>query len=478
MVAQLTKSPANQATLGGAAKKIAAAQAEEQQRTAGVRADIEAANAGHLSQHGMTLPQLLRKYFQIFAKRPDVFVTNDNQGRPASTNVLLRWHNSVPPEWLAVHAELGSLHFSWVFTADKAEREQYSEGYKGGRIALLDPEKFRWWPREGWQEEHYDFKEDALFDDFVNEGLTKLSYGKDEKPVNAALIFDNANDCERYPLGGIFDYLTAGAQAGFTWYWQMGPREFTDALFQASLPRDTPAETIEALLQQQGLSASEARAMRSWLGDAAVILLHQSLTPEGAARQKLAQRFPGANGTSTRNMDLDLVEKLARAGAAMKEAAWKEELDAHAKFLASGGAGGKWTLLSVSGLPMCIYQGATATAGKQLVLRLKSIKGRSAKGKNLAYADLSGAYCKDADFSGADLSHSVLTDSIFAGATFQGAKLHDADLSGARLQNANFQGADLTGADFEATDLTGADFRQAILTGAKFPGAILKDTKG
>ena len=64
-----------------------------------------------------------------------------------------------------------------------------------------------------------------------------------------------------------------------TWYWQTGPGEFTNALFQASLPRDTSPETIEELLQKQGLSATEARAMRSWLGDAAIILLHQSLTP-------------------------------------------------------------------------------------------------------------------------------------------------------------------------------------------------------
>lgn len=478
MVAQLLKSPTNQASLGDAAQKIAEAEAEEKKRTAGLRAEIDAANTRHMNEHGMTLPQLLLKYFQIFAKRPDVFITNNKQGRPASTSTLLRLRGNVPKEWLALHSEIGALHFGWVFTKDKASRAEFSEGYNGGRIVFPDPETFRWWPRQDWQAEHFDFKEDALFDDFVNEGLTKLSYGPDEDRTTAMLIFDNANDCKRHTQGSIWSYLRDGARAGFTWYWQMDPAEFTDALFQASLPRDTPPALVEELLQKQGLSASEARGMRSWLGNAAVILLHQSLTAAGAERQKLAKRFPGANGTSKRNMDTAMVEQLARAGDAMAEAEWQDALAAHKKFLASGGSGGRWELFSVSGLPMCIYRGARATEGTQLVLRLKSIKGRSAKGTEISYADVSGACCDGVDFSGADLSHSVLTDSFFTDATFQGAKLQGADFSGARLHRANFQGADLRGADFEAADLTGADFRKAVLTGAKFPGAILTDAKG
>lgn len=479
MVALLLKTPANQASLGTVAQQLADADAEEKVRTADLRAEIDAVNARHISEHGMPLPQLLFKYFQIFSKRPDIFVTTNKQGAPASTRMLLRLRGHVPTEWLALHSVIGALHFAWVFTKDKAQRAEFSEGYNGGRIKLVDPETFRWWPPQDWQLERYDFKEEALFDDFVNEGLTKLSYGQGESRTTASLIFDNSNDCVRHAQGTLFGYLTEGARAGFTWYWQMDPREFTDALYQASLPRDTPPATVEELLQKQGLSAAEARAMRSWLGDSAVILLHQSLTAAGVERQKLAKRFPGANGTSKRSMDLAMVEQLASSGDAMEEAEWQDALADHKEFLSSGGAGGRWDLFSVSGLPLCIYRGGgAAKAGKQLVLRLKSIKGCSAKGTDLSYADISGACCDGVDFSGADLSHSILIDSFFTEATFKGAKLEGVDFSGARLHRANFQGADLRGADFEAADLTGADFRKAVLTGAKFPGAILTDVKG
>jgi hypothetical protein len=489
MVAILTKSsPAAQSSLGDAAKKIAEAEAEDKKRMAGVRADIDAANAEHLKTCGMTVPQMLLKYLQVFIKRPDVFVTNNNHGRPASSKLLLRWHKDIPAEWLAFHSEIGSLHFGWIFAKDKAERSQYSEGHKGGRLVLQDPERIRWWPQQDYQKDlakasaHYnqDFKEEALFDDFVNEGRALLSYGKKEKPVNAELIFDNTNDCVRHPMGTIFNYLTNGARVGFTWYWQSNSRdgqEFTATLLDASLPKDTPAETIDALLQKQGLSANEAKALRTWLGDSVVILLPLSLTPDGAAKQKRAERFPGLNRPTKRSMDLAFVEQLSTAGDATKDKDWKKLVADHKEFLASGGSGGRWELLAVSGLPLCVYVDAEATKGKQLVLRLKKLAKLSAKGADLSYADLSGAYYEGIDFSEADLSHSVLTDAIFVGANFKGADLTDADFSGSRLHNANFEGATLEGTDFEGCDLTGANFSKTDTLKAKFPGAIIKDVK-
>ncbi len=476
MVAKLTSSGGASKETSAVAQKFAEAQAEEQKRMGGVRAIIDAANAEYLKLYGMTLPQMLLKYFTLFSKRPDVFVTNHNIGPAASSKLLLRWQTEAPPEWLALRAELGLVHFSWVFQAHKAERDQYSEGYRGGRIYLTEPERFRWWPPQDYQKDE-GFKEDAVFDDFVNEGRALLSYNPDQKPTEATLIFDNTNDCVRHPLSGIFRYLQKGACAGFTWYWQMNPGEFTAELFGASLSKKTPPEEVEQLLQKQGLTAPEAKALRLWLGDSAVILLHQSLTPEGMTKAKTAEKFPGANKASNRDMDISMVERLASAGKPMTKKAWETACNAHKEFLASGGKGGSWQLLSVSGLPLCIYQGAKNTKGTQLVLRLKSIKGCNAQKADLSYADISGAFCEGVDFSGASFVGSVMTDSIFSNANFSGANLKNADFSGSRLVGANFQKADLTGADFEATDLTGADFTGAILKDAKFPGAVLDKVK-
>lgn len=184
--------------------------------------------------------------------------------------------------------------------------------------------------------------------------------------------------------------------------------------------------------------------------------------------------FPHSDEASDRQMDVDQVADLAGSTDPMGPEAWSALVDDHAKFLESGGTGGTWQLLSVSGLPMCVYTGAEGRRGEQAVLRLKNIAGVDGSGQWLCWADLSGAYARGADFSGANLSGSVLIDSWFEESSFEGAQMHEVDLSGARLNGANFRRADLRGADFEAADCTGADFRGANLEGARFPGATLE----
>ncbi len=476
MVALLTESGSGGGALDGAADKLAAANAAEDEKMKDVRATIAAANAASLADFGATPAQLLLNYLRVFEQRPDVHVYDKKMGAPASNTTLLGKHGRVPPELLALSTELGALEFNWVFEDFKGEREGRSKGYNGGRMQLQGLDTFRWWPIQEWRKEYEGFEADAMFDEFVAEGLAMLSHDPGQDPASATLVFDNANDCTREVLGTINDYLRNGARAGFCWYWQMGGEGgFTERLYMNSLPKSTPAATILELLEAKGLSATEAASLQKWLGDDIVILLHLSETPEGKVLADLQKSFPLANESSAREMDAALIESLASSSPALTADEFAEFLSAHERFLASGGAGGFWQSLSVSGLPMCIYQGAAATGGEQAVARLKNLSGLDASGANLEYADLSGTYAIGLNLSGAKLVGSIAVDSIFDGANFEGATLAGVDFSGARLVGANFRDADLTGADFECCDLTGADFTGAKLHNSRFPGAILTD---
>ncbi|MGC4119845.1 MAG: pentapeptide repeat-containing protein [Myxococcales bacterium] len=176
-----------------------------------------------------------------------------------------------------------------------------------------------------------------------------------------------------------------------------------------------------------------------------------------------------------RSMDPQLVLRMAGAAQPLQGAALEEAARAHAEFLGSGGRDGDWELLSVSGMPLCVYTGAKAERGTQLVLRLKKVaEGASLAGKDLAHSDLSGSLCKGVAFAGARLDRSVAIDAFFDEADFSNASLRQVDFSGSSLKGCRFQDADLRGADFEHTDCTGADFTGARLEGARFPGAILE----
>lgn len=179
-----------------------------------------------------------------------------------------------------------------------------------------------------------------------------------------------------------------------------------------------------------------------------------------------------------RDMEHDMIRELALAGEALEGARLEEAAHAHAAFLESGGGGGMWQILSVSGLPLCVYMSPEEPGGAQLVLRLKCVApGAQLDGHNLEWADFSGSVCDGVSFKHAMLCHSMAMDAFFDGADFSGASLREVDFSGSSLKGCRFAGADLRGADFEHTDCTGADFRGALLEGSRFPGAILEDVR-
>ncbi len=172
-------------------------------------------------------------------------------------------------------------------------------------------------------------------------------------------------------------------------------------------------------------------------------------------------------------MDAAGSRSLASSGDPLTDDALSVLIARHGEFLASGGGGGGWELLSASGLPLCVYLGA-ATEGAQLKLTYFHVaRGAQMRGRNLSWADLSAFLAEGVDFSGTTLDGSVAVDSFFAGADFSHCSLRGVDFSGADLAGARFVGADLTGADFEQADCTGADFTGANIEHARFPGAVL-----
>lgn len=200
--------------------------------------------------------------------------------------------------------------------------------------------------------------------------------------------------------------------------------------------------------------------------------------PDAIVRGQLID-FPFSHQPgSERDMDLEFIENMDDEETEADGFDLMAMIEEHGKFLRSGGANGSWTLLSVSGLPLNIYQGSSGSEGTQLVLRLKKIPDQTGlKGKDLRFADFSGCMAKEVDFSQANLEGSVATDSIFTGSLFSGANLKKVDFSGSNLQNCDFSGADLRRADFENADCTGCDFRNAKLNQARFPGTVLRDIK-
>ena len=165
----------------------------------------------------------------------------------------------------------------------------------------------------------------------------------------------------------------------------------------------------------------------------------------------------------------------------MSEATWREHLRQHSlwlDFARPHGWGIKFQLLSVSGLPLAVWSGPTATEGKQLNLNHADLTGLSIEWAVIPYSAMPGVLAKGVSFRGASLKRSLLTDGNFDGADFTMAQLEDADFSRSSLRGTCFRKAQLHDADFEGCDLTDADFRGARLRGTKFPGAILQGALG
>ena len=276
MVALLQGAGAGGQQLAGAAAKMGAQREAEDKKLGAARPIIDAVNKKQIAKYGRTIPQLLRSWIRLFAQRPDIHVMKNTSGAPTSTATVASLATRLPPEVLALAAESGPLHFWWVFADMRESIGGSSEGHNGGRINLVGFKHFRWWDRPtDW--DWVTFKAQAMFDELQAEGSTMLSYDPGQSESKAMLVFDDANDVERHPMGTVESYLTDGARRGFVWYWPKldywEANDYVARLFKKSIPRTTPGPAIRAGLMARGIDAAEAEAIWRWLGRDAVLLL-------------------------------------------------------------------------------------------------------------------------------------------------------------------------------------------------------------
>lgn len=180
-------------------------------------------------------------------------------------------------------------------------------------------------------------------------------------------------------------------------------------------------------------------------------------------------------GSDTSKIDSRQMQQHAAQRAALTPQEQETLLQEHARFLASGGSGGKWRAFVVGGVVFGVYQGKGSEGeGKQAALDMLHLPASlDWQECELSYASFVGCHAKNVNFSDSHLRGSLFCDAYMERAIFADAQLQHADFSRACLRYASFMNADLTGADFENADLTGADFTGAILTDARFPGARL-----
>lgn len=178
-------------------------------------------------------------------------------------------------------------------------------------------------------------------------------------------------------------------------------------------------------------------------------------------------------------IDRELIARLTRPP--MSREAWEAALLAHDEFVrdAKPAWGSGFELLSVSGLPLAVWKGPPASAGKQLNLNFADLRGLPLEWANLSCAAFPGVIAEGQSFRGATLTYALLTDARLDGADFSLARLGDADFSRSSLRGASFRKAVVTDADFEDCDLTGADFRGATrLERIRLKGAKLDGVRG
>lgn len=246
-----------------------------------------------------------------------------------------------------------------------------------------------------------------------------------------------------------------------------------------------PPKSAEALLQQAGMSPTEADRLLNLLDNApddpAALSAHARRMetelgyPSGsitgplqrceAALREVESHFPpdpaapAAETIQARAED----EPHAAASAATATPAAHAANDAdRAAATAPADASRDDAPLSRAAVLALLAAGGTLIG---VSLAGSDLSGLRLDGQKLAGADLRGANLRGASFVDADLRGAKLTEADAAGTSFLRARLSRAELQGLQAQDADFSGADLTEAD-----AAGADFSAALFHESRAPG--------
>ncbi len=182
----------------------------------------------------------------------------------------------------------------------------------------------------------------------------------------------------------------------------------------------------------------------------------------------------GKKGSDCSHINSSEMQEFAKKSLPLQQEELQYMCRQHHLFLSSGGVGGSWRMLSVTGTVVAIYASRISdTQGRQAQLDMKNLSQLQLQEIDLPFSSWVAAFARYQDFSDADLHGSIFCDASLANCIFADANLEQVDFSRAYLQKASFMNANLKNADFENCNLTGADFRGAILDGAIFKGANL-----
>jgi hypothetical protein len=223
---------------------------------------IASENQLFVKRFGFTLGHLLKLWIQLFAKRKDLNIKAKKIGKPVPLDALRLLRGEIPDAWIALAHDLGKTKLEW-------ETDPGGEPIRGA-IDLQAAQKPSWELIDS--DEGVRWKEEALFDYGNTEH--SISYARDPNQTRsqASLIFYDSSDCKYGSVQlSLDEYLTEGARRGFELYWK-GNQDPNAGLIARSLAPDTPTATIEAALEERGVTAEEAAALVKWLGPAVVLL--------------------------------------------------------------------------------------------------------------------------------------------------------------------------------------------------------------
>lgn len=249
-----------------------------------------------------------------------------------------------------------------------------------------------------------------------------------------------------------------------------------------------PSESAESLLQQAGMSPTEADRLLNLLDNApddpAALSAHARRMetelgyPPGsitghlaryeAALRELESRFPAEAAAPT--------AETAQAGTG--DGAYAAASSATAAPAAPAANGADTGFATATADPHAAPDAAHGDAplSRAAVLAVLAVGG-TLTGVSLAGADLSGLRLDGQNLAGADLRGANLRGASLVDADLRGAKLAGADAAEACFLRADLSRADLGGIRAPDADFSGADLTEADATGADFSAALFHESR-